>query len=256
MKKLALLVLNDLVNDSRVLKEAYSLSELFEVHIFALNSGNLPKIEILNERIYVHRMITYVKPINIVYKKISQIVAYLRFLITSVFYIKKFQGVHCNDLETLPVGYVLKFLNRDIRLIYDAHEYETETLWMKNKLKKSLAKFFEGLFLKRVDLVITVSDSIAEAYVKDYGIKRPAVVLNAPRFKEVKKKNLFRIKFPIKESHTIFLYQGGFTEGRGIDILIDTFKNIKSNNAVIVFMGFGPLLDKIMIASKYSKNIL
>jgi len=51
----------------------------------------------------------------------------------------------------------------------------------------------------------------------------------------------------------IFLYQGGLNNGRGIEILLETFKNIENKNLVIVFMGYGTLEDEI---KKIQRSIL
>jgi len=44
-------------------------------------------------------------------------------------------------------------------------------------------------------------------------------------------------------------------KGRGIEILLDTFKTIDDEKSIIVFMGYGPLEDLIKVADKNYKNI-
>ena len=121
-------------------------------------------------------------------------------------------------------------------------------------------KVLEKTLIKYADKVITVSDSIANEYVKLYNIKKPALVLNTPPYKIIEKKDLFREKLGIGKDKTIFLYQGGLSKGRGIEILLDTFKQLQitpitNNTPVIVFMGYGPLGKMIKEASKSYKNI-
>lgn len=65
--------------------------------------------------------------------------------------------------------------------------------------------------------MITVSDAIADEYVKLYDIEKPALVLNTPPYKEIQKKNIFRETLGIKENQTIFLYQSGLSKGRDRD---------------------------------------
>ncbi len=104
--------------------------------------------------------------------------------------------------------------------------------------------------------MIVVGDAIADHYKKMYpSMERPFVVLNTPSYKEITKKDLFRENFNIKKEQIIFLYQGALSQGRGIEIILDTFKNRKDKNSVIVFMGYGALQDEIINITKVYKNI-
>jgi glycosyltransferase involved in cell wall biosynthesis len=108
------------------------------------------------------------------------------------------------------------------------------------------------MFIGFADKVLTVGNTIAEEYVRLYGIAKPAIILNAPSYKTIEKKNIFRKTFGIREDQTIFLYQGGLTVGRGIEVLLDTFEAMGNDKGVIVFMGYG-YLDKL-IKEKAEKN--
>ncbi len=50
-------------------------------------------------------------------------------------------------------------------------------------------------------------------------------MLNTPPYKKIEKKDIFRETFKIDKDKTIFLYQGGLSSGRGIEILLEAFKN-------------------------------
>tara|TARA_B110000467_G_scaffold43847_1_gene40212 strand:- start:1271 stop:2416 length:1146 start_codon:yes stop_codon:yes gene_type:complete len=255
MKKIAVLVLNDYNNDSRVIKEVMSLSKSYQVDVYATNDG-LSKIrEDISKNITIFKHIKYIKPSNYYYKKILQLITYIKFSLNGLFNLKSYDFIHCNDLETLPIGVVAKIFYNKKYLVYDAHEYETETLWMQNKFKKNLAKKIERFCLKYVDKTITVSNAIADEYVKIYNIEKPSLVLNTPPYENIDKKNIFRDTFKISNDKTIFLYQGGMTNGRGIEILLDTFKLIEDGKSVIVFMGFGPLERIVIESSKEYSNI-
>jgi len=103
--------------------------------------------------------------------------------------------------------------------------------------------------------VITVSDAIAEEYVRLYGIPKPHLVLNAPPFKEVVKKDIFRETFGIKKEQTIFLYQGNLSRGRGVEVVLETFKALCDTKSVVVFMGYGELEASIKEYQKRYGNI-
>jgi glycosyltransferase involved in cell wall biosynthesis len=253
MKKITSIVLNNFKNDSRVLKENISLQRAgYEVQVVALHEEPLAEFEKV-QNIPTHRV--KLKTRGWSKQKLVQLIKYVEFIYKVVKQYKKSDIVHCNDLNSLPIGVIIKkFFNRDVKIVYDAHEYETELNGLKG-FQKKLVKWLEKRLIKYADKVITVSDAIADEYVKLYDIKKPALVLNTPPYKKIEKKNIFRETLDIKEEQTIFLYQGGLSKGRGIEILLEAFKSINDENAVIVFMGYGPLESLIETTSKEYKNI-
>ena len=144
MKKVALLVFNPFVNDSRVLKEAYSLrKQHYDVHIVAHHDKGLKAKESL-EGLKIHRF-SYLDR-----KKTKQLLgklkAYILYIKQSVQFGKSFDILHCNDLNTLPIGVIVKkFLNKKIKVVYDAHEYETETKYNWKEQEKVLLQVYGEL---------------------------------------------------------------------------------------------------------------
>ena len=254
MNKIGVLVLNNLVNDSRVLKEVNSLSKKHQVDVFCFRSQGQPSLE-ENGNSKVYRTIKYNREYSGPFRKIYQAFIYLKYFFYVIYKLNRYNVVHCNDLETLPHGVIAKIFNRKLKVVYDAHEYETETLWMQNKLKKYLAKKIEGFLIKFSDLNITVSASIASEYSKNYKIDLPKVVLNAPNYSKIDKHQLFRKKYNLNNSDKIFLYQGGLTNGRGIEIMVDAFLSIDMTDMVLVIMGSGPLKEFVSDKIKDSKRI-
>ena len=163
--------------------------------------------------------------------------------------------IHCNDLLTLPIGVIVKkFYNKDVKIVYDAHEYETELNGLVGK-RKFFRKIMEKSLIKYADKVITVSDSIANEYVRLYNIDKPLLVLNTPIFTEITKRNIFRETFNLRQDQTIFLYQGALVKGRGIENILQSFQNIEGDKSVVVFMGYGKLEEIIQNSAKTSSNI-
>jgi glycosyltransferase involved in cell wall biosynthesis len=107
--------------------------------------------------------------------------------------------------------------------------------------EKAAKKWLEKKLIGYADSVITVSHSIASEYSALYGIPKPHVMLNCPTYVEQKKTNLFREKLGIRDDQTIFLYQGGLVEGRGIDLMLEAFSDLESDHNVLVCMGYGSL---------------
>ena len=254
--KVVSVVMNNFKNDTRVLKEAITLkNNYFDVKVLALHDGksSLKEYDVVSG-INVHRF--FLKTKNLPKSLVYQLLKYCEFFYKAVKECKKADIIHCNDLQPLPVAAAVKMFScGKIKIVYDAHEYETEVKGLTG-IRKTLAKILERFLIKFVDKVITVNDSIAEKYVEMYGINKPCIVLNSPNKLTVTEKNdIFREKFNIPKKNKIFLYQGGFSKGRGIEILLETFANIDIKNVCIVFLGYGELEKKIKkYADKY-KNI-
>jgi len=251
MVKVANLVFNSFKNDSRVLKESISLADAgYDVEVIAHNDIGLKEYEI--EKNFKIRRFSY---LNREESKgiISKLGAYLKYIKSAVQHCKDFDILHCNDLDTLPIAFIIKrFKNRNIKVVYDAHEHETER-HHQTTFDKKILKIVEKFFLKYVDEVITVSEPIADDYVNLYGIKKPTLIYNTPKKVFIKKKNIFREKFNIPKEHIIFLYQGGLQPRRGILEFLELVKNKK--NISYVIMGFGELKEEILKHVKNQPNL-
>ena len=249
--KIANLVFNNFTNDSRVLKESISLANGgYEVEVIAHGDKGLNQVE--KEKNFTIKRVSY---LNREESKgiVSKLGAYLNYLRLSAKECKRFNIIHCNDLDTLALAFLVKkFYNRKIKVVYDAHEYETERHHQSEFDKKAL-KVVERFLLKYVDKMITVSEPIADEYAKLYNIERPTVIYNTPEKIEIEKKDIFREKFNIPKEHIIFLYQGGLQPRRGI---LEFFNLIRGKEGVsYVVMGFGHLKDKILELTKTEPNL-
>ena len=251
MVRVVSIVLNNFKNDSRVLKEAISLKNNgYDVTVLALFEEPLLEYEDVSS-IAVHRI--RLKSRGWSKKKYIQIFKYVEFIFRVIKGYRKADIFHCNDLNTLPIGVIVKlFFNRGAKIVYDAHEYETEINGV-HGIEKKLKIWLERILIKSADKVITVSDSIANEYHRLYSIPKPALVLNCPSYAEVAKQDLFRKELGIRQEQRIFLYQGGLSVGRGIEILLEAFVSLDSDKMVIVFMGYGSLQENIQkYADKFS----
>ena len=262
MKKIISIVLNNFKNDSRVLKENISLQKAgYDVKVIALHDGSsLQEFDNI-QGVSVHRVKLKSKEWS--KNKFIQILKYFEFIYRVI---KQYKYdcdiVHCNDLDALPIGVIVKKIyNKDVKIVYDAHEYETEISGLTG-FRKIIIKILEKKLIKYTNSVITVSDAIASEYVRLYKIDKPVVVLNTPPFFEfINKPNIFRNTFNIKKEQVIFLYQGGLCKNRGVEIVLETFKTLNDKNhslhdkAVIVFMGYGPLENFIQEATQKYDNI-
>ncbi|MFY3706993.1 glycosyltransferase family 4 protein [Achromobacter dolens] len=253
-KTVALLVLNPFTNDSRVLKEAQSLKRAgYEPFVVALHESGLP------ERETVHGIdVRRVRLLSRGWPKVLpvQLFKYVEWLWRAFLLARKAAIVHCNDLPTLPAGAVARMLGRKrTRVVYDAHEFEINDVANEPRWKIRVKSMMERFWIRHADATMTVSESIAEEYVRMYGIAKPALVLNCPPLAPPPKADIFRSTLGIAKDAIIFLYQGGLAPGRGIEPIIDAFKRMPDDKRVVVFMGYGPLAGSIAQAAAASANI-
>jgi len=124
MKKVVSIVLNNFKNDSRVLKENISLQNAgYDVQVVALWEDGVKEQEII-QNIPVHRV--KLKSKNWSKNKFVQLIKYFEFLYKASREYKNTDIIHCNDLNALPVGVIIKkFYNKNIKIVYDAHEHES-----------------------------------------------------------------------------------------------------------------------------------
>lgn len=164
--------------------------------------------------------------------------------------------VHCHSLSDLPIGVLLKLTKKGVRLVYDAHELETERNGLTG-IGKKLAKIKERQLIRFVDHTLVVSESICRWYHENYDGRQITVVKNIPcndhSFLQRPAPSIFRDKFDI-DSGLVFLYQGALMRGRGIELLLNAFSRVEDNKH-IVFMGYGSYEDEIKKFASRFKNI-
>ncbi|MBK6657805.1 MAG: glycosyltransferase [Proteobacteria bacterium] len=129
--------------------------------------------------------------------------------------VPEFDFIHCNDLLPLPFAVEMKMRDPRIKIIYDSHEYQTESAGV--TLRPDKKRQFEQLErdnIPHADQVIVVGDSIAREYERLYGLKQVHVVRNCPTLTPDQPRNeYFREKFSLADDDLIFLYQGGLVKG-------------------------------------------
>ncbi|MHC3995076.1 glycosyltransferase [Thiomicrolovo sp. ZZH C-3] len=251
MKKVVSIVLNNFLNDARVLKENISLQQAgYEVRVVALHEEGLPEYENIRG-IPVYRIRLKTKDWS--KNKAVQLIKYVEFLYRVIRDHKDGDIYHCNDLNALPVGVMIKkIFNRGAKVVYDSHEYQTQRAHI-SRLGSRIAFYLEKLLLPSCDAVIVVSDSIAGAYAEDYSIERPEVILNAPNYHTVQKNAYFKEQYHLTSEDLIFLYQGRLGRKRGIEKLVEVFEYLPKNYH-LVLMGHGTEI-KSFLEGITNKNV-
>lgn len=91
-----------------------------------------------------------------------------------------FDVVHCHDLDTLPLGFILGKLKRK-PIVYDAHESFPDMLEgsVSRTMQRALVRL-ENFFIRRIDLLITVGEKLRRHFA-ERGARRSVVVGNWKR---------------------------------------------------------------------------
>ena len=103
-------------------------------------------------------------------------------------------------------------------------------------------------------LIVSPSKFVASMFKKEFIESRIKVINHGISYSKIKKNN----KNYKKEDKLIFCYAGSLNDHKGIHILIDAFKRIKSNNATLKIFGSGsnPLyVNSLFDMAKEDKRI-
>ncbi|MBD65287.1 MAG: hypothetical protein CME62_08770 [Halobacteriovoraceae bacterium] len=256
-KKIVSLLLSDYVNDSRVKKISQSLSKSgYCVSIVAMLSDGLKEIE-KEGQVNVYRIFLRSRKFSKV--KLVQLIKYFEFMFKFAIRFRKTDVIHCNDLASLPIGVLVKFITLNkVKLVYDSHEFAINDKPNERKASIFFKYCIETVLIRCVDTVIVVSESIADEYSRIHKICKPNIILNTPNFKiKPKQSNVLRERFNIDSDKVICICQGALIKGRGIELALDTFARFEDelNGFVLIFMGFGELEGLITQKSEKHANI-
>ncbi|MGE0625211.1 MAG: glycosyltransferase [Pseudomonadales bacterium] len=167
-----------------------------------------------------------------------------------------------HDLTALKAGAELAE-KWNAPLIYDSHEFYPEQVVFSD-YQKSLMRACEARYLPVCDQIITVSDSIAKAMAKNYGLERtPSVITNVTkRPARNGRKTAAGLRERVEhlgEGH-IILYQGGMVRNRNLETLLAGFLNLARHDAHLVFLGprdpvYANELSRLAKSSIYGRNV-
>ncbi len=250
----------DINSDSRILKEMHSIAKSNDIYNVngigvvqdkgASYTGNLKNIKTYSIFLRTRE-----------WKFLPRVIRHTcsLFELTSKMLFKaiklKPKVVHCNDTLVLPLGAIVKLFT-GAKLIYDAHELESDRNGITKTLKK-MTIFTEKFLWRYVDALIVVSPSIDKWYKENIGEKYSEIILNSPMLEKnmpADEKSYLRKHFSISKDSKIFLYIGILGYGRGIDLITEAFKNSDLKSS-LVFLGYGELSDELKKLAQEYPNI-
>ncbi|MFM2377325.1 MAG: hypothetical protein RLZZ165_2422 [Bacteroidota bacterium] len=219
-------VTSDLSNDQRVDRMASTLMEMgFSVCLVGRQRRDSPPLE---PRAYPARRLRF-------YFERGKLF-YLMYALKMSWWLlfRRVDILLANDLDTMLPNFLVARL-RGKRLVYDSHEYWTEVPELMHRpLARAAWRLLERWTFPRVDLAITVNQSIAAMYAQSYGLQ-VNVIRNLPRTAPAAP--------PVREKEKILLYQGALNIGRGIELMIGAMAFLPEYRLVVA--GCGPLEAEI-----------
>lgn len=144
------------------------------------------------------------------------------------------------DLNTLPGG--LSAAKRSSALhVYDAHELFAESDPDMDPALRAMLTSLEAVLIRRTDLVVTVSNPLADVLSSRYRVPTPLVIRNVPlaRVSEVSPAHQ-----PVR-----LLYQGAFTADRNLIALVSAMHELRGR-VVLSLQGFGPLEAELLATAE------
>ena len=187
------------------------------------------------------RISSYFLPRN----KFFSAVKYIEWCLRTLWSVGKLRVglVHAHSLKALPAAVALKFLT-GARLIYDAHELETECNGLVGTMQR-LSRLIESVLIGFADGTMVVSSSIASHYRSIYRGVDPVVVRNIPKFLQESNSSVsLRKTLGLKDKGSLFLYLGGLVPGRGVEALLNIFSKTRSNHHLVI-IGGGVLEERV-----------
>ena len=237
MKKVYVAVTNDLATDQRVIKVCNLLSEMDcrVTMIGILKPGSIP----------FHPAKFKTKRMRLPFRKGPLFYASYNIRLFLYLLLRKAHIIVSNDLDTLLACRIISFLKR-IPLVYDSHEYFVGSTEIANRpLVKNIWAFIEGRIFPGLRYIVTVNESIATLYEKQYK-KRPLVVRNVPPKYKIDEA-ITRKHLGLPENKKIVLMQGGgINIDRGAEELICAMKpQFGLENVYLLFIGGGDMWENI-----------
>lgn len=231
MTKVILSVTNDLFCDQRVEKTAETLAAMgCDVLLVGRCYRNSPSPSSGNYS---------VKRLHLFFRKGALFYAEFNLRLFLFLLFQKCDILVSNDLDTLLPNLLISKLRRK-KLVYDSHEYFCGILEIQNRPRiKKIWQKIEKFCFPKLNNIITVSQSIAEQYGKEYG-KNVTVVRNIPRLLQTEYIHT-RKSLQLPEDKFIIILQGNaIHKGRGGEEMIEAMTEI--DNALLLVIGQGDVI--------------
>lgn len=242
MKRAVVSVINDLVTDQRVHKSCLTLIKAgFAVTLVGRRMRKSPDMPNRPYKCIRMRLLFEKGP-----------VFYAEYNIRLFFFLlfTKYSLLVANDLDTLLPNFLMARLKRK-PLVYDSHEYFTQTPELVDRPRvQRIWKSIESFIIPRLQWMITVNESIAQLFEKEYGVK-VYVVRNIPARRKVKSE-YSKEQLGLPNNKKLLVLQGsGINIQRGAEELTEAMQFLPE--AFLMIIGGGDVLPQLKQFVKENK---
>ncbi len=224
------LVMNDVRNDHRVVKEMETLVAAgHEVHAVGIARAGLPRREVFRG-IRVRRVRAEPWP-----TRKARFAEYAARAVVEALRVRP-RAIHANDLDTLlPAWVAARLLHAG--LVYDSHELYLESEHLRGRPRElAIWGAIERRLAPKADAVITVAPAIARELEARYGIPQVHLIRNLPRHDAGSDvRPLLPDRSP---ERPVLLHQGHLQRGRGLAPMVEALRFLPE--ARLVLLGEGP----------------
>ena len=183
--------------------------------------------------------------------------AYLYLKLLSRGFRTSFDAVHCHDLDTLPLGFLLGKLKRK-PVVYDAHESFPDMLEesVHPRVRLGLVKL-ENFLIRRVDLLITVGEKLRRHFAAR-GAKHSVVVGNWKQLQDFSRteaeKLEVRHRLGIPDGATVVICITQLLKDRKLEELLAAVD--QCSDVYVVIGGKGALEGRVREAASRNRRVL
>jgi glycosyltransferase involved in cell wall biosynthesis len=236
--KVLISVTSDLVTDQRVNRLACTFKDLgYNVLVIGRKlrkSSDLPQKRFRSVRF---RLLFEKGPLFYIYFNLKL----FHFLLVNEAHL-----LYSNDLDTLLPNYLASRIKK-IPLIYDSHEYFTGVPELENRpVVKGIWKWIEKRIIPKLNNAITVNDSIADLYLKEYGTPF-AVIRNVPMMLMEPVNDdraALRVQLGLPANQSILIMQGaGINIQRGAEEAVQSMKFL--DEVLLLIIGGGDVIPQL-----------
>lgn len=218
-------VINDLVTDQRVHKSCLALQQSgYEVILIGRSLRTGPAMP--------HRPYACVR-MKLMFENGPLFYAEFNIRLFLYLFFSRFNLLVANDLDTvLPVFFLSRM--RRVPMIFDSHEYFTETPELVDRQTvQRVWKTIERYVLRRLPWMITVNDSIAALFEKEYGLRVYVIRNIPPRWQPAEQSDKLSLGLP--QDRPLLILQGsGINMHRGAEELVEAMNHLPEATLLII----------------------